>query len=358
MVVQKAKVTSRRARPAKARTAPDRNDEERRGRQILRQWKILRGLEASRRGLTVAELRAVVDEPCTARTLYRDLEQLEQAGFPIVKTESRWQILSSGAGAWNLPIDPTQVLALRISEELLKPLQGSWLAQPLESLRARISAMLTPQARAYVEELRTSAVATLFGAGTYEARDEILTTLHEAIEKQHRLRIRYAAPGRPRSERTVDPYSTWYAQGRAYLIAFCHKAKDYRTFELHRFESAETLDEPFEPDPSFSAASFVKMGFGVYHGPVHDIVIDFDAEVAHLVRERRYHDTQAIEEHGSGVRVRMRAAGLPEIAAWLAGFGGRARPVAPAELVDQVASIHRRGLEALGRAVTSDVKAT
>jgi len=52
-------------------------------------------------------------------------------------------------------------------------------------------------------------------------------------------------------------------------------------------------------------------------------------KVAHLIRERRFHVSQQVTEVGKGVRLKMGAAGLPEIAAWVAGFGGEARVVAP-----------------------------
>ena len=47
------------------------------------------------------------------------------------------------------------------------------------------------------------------------------------------------------------------------------------------------------------------------------------------------------------MRLRMEAAGLPEIAAWVAGFGGDARAIAPPELVEAVARLHRDGLRAV-----------
>jgi hypothetical protein len=54
--------------------------------------------------------------------------------------------------------------------------------------------------------------------------------------------------------------------------------------------------------------------------------------------------------------VDLNLAGLPEIAAWVAGFGGEARAVAPKELVEAVKGLHRRGLEVAetARDVTSD----
>jgi len=51
-----------------------------RGAQLTRQWKILRLLESRRRGLTAAEISAELD--ATRRTVYRDLEAIQEAGFP------------------------------------------------------------------------------------------------------------------------------------------------------------------------------------------------------------------------------------------------------------------------------------
>jgi len=327
-----------------------------RGAQFVRQWRILRLLEGSRRGLTAAEVRSALEEICSARTIYRDLIVLQEAGFPLTNQDKRWQFLESGAGSWVVPVNPTEVVGLMLAEDVFEPASGSWLLEPLRKLRQRLSAMLTPVGRQYCQELRRSNVATLFGTGRYGEKRAEIEALHEAIEKQHRLRIRYSTPGKAASDRTVDPYCTWFAAGRMYLVAYCHKAEEIRTFAVERIVSARVLDEAFDVDPSFDAAAFTRKGFGVFHGPVHQIVVDFSPRVAHLIRERRYHATQQVADRGQGVRLKMEAAGLPEIAAWIAGFGGDARAVSPRELVDRVLKLHLEGQAAIAtkRDVTSD----
>ncbi len=324
-----------------------------RGVQFLRQWRLLRLLEGARRGLGAEEIRQALEEPLSTRTLYRDLLVLQAAGFPLTNEQRRWRLLETGEGSWTLPISPTEVLALMLSEDLLAPAEGSWLARPIQRLRTRLSAMLTPTGRAYCAELRKTSIATTFGAGRYGERRAELEAIHEAIEKQHRLRLEYAAPGRPVETRIVEPYCTWFAAGRMYLIAHCHRAGDIRTFAIQRVKVAEVLDEPFEPDPGFDPAAFTRKGFGVYHGPVHRIVIDFSPRVAHLIRERRYHSTQQVVDRGRGVRLKMEAAGLPEIASWVAGFGGDAKVIGPKELADIVDALHRTALDVA--AATRDV---
>jgi len=325
-----------------------------RGRQLRRQWLLLRGLESARRGSTAEELLELLDEPASMRTVYRDLEVLQEVGFPVVSEDGRWRLLASGEGAWSVPVEPTQVLALLVSAELLAPVAGSWLATPLDELRRTLEAMLTPVTRAWVAELRQSAVASLFGTVPYQEHRATLDASQDAIVKQHRLHITYEVPGRPPEPRTVEPYCTWFAAGRVYLLAWCRQAEDVRTFAIQRIGSAEVTDEPFEPDPAFDVADFVRRGFGVYHGPSYHFVIDFRPEVAHYVRERRFHHTQRVTERAGGEwRLTMDAAGLPEVAAWVAGFGGAARPIGPRELVSAVAELHRAGLERMSAEVVS-----
>ena len=327
-----------------------------RGEQFLRQWRLLRVLENARRGLAVAEIKRAIEEPQSTRTLYRDLLVLQSAGFPLTNDGRQWRLLEGGEGSWAVPISPTEVVALMLTEDLLSPAEGSWLAGPIQRLRTRLSAMLTPVGRAYCAELRKSNVATTFGGGRYGEKRAELEAIHEAIEKEQCLRLTYATPGKPAESRVVEPYCTWFAAGRVYLIAHCRKADDIRTFAVQRVQAAVVLDESFEPNPSFDPAAFTRKGFGVFHGPVHRITIDFSPRVAHLIRERRYHATQEVVDRGRGVRLKMEAAGLPEIASWVAGFGGDAKVIGPKELVDAVCALHRAGLDVAEsrRDVTSD----
>lgn len=326
-----------------------------RGRQIVRQWKILRALEGSRMGLSAKQMTDAIDEECSQRTVYRDLEQLQAAGFPLFEDDGCWRVLAQGEGGWSIPVQPTEVLVLALSEDLMAPVRGSYLAQPLRELRGRIFAMLTPDGRSYCRRIRDTAVATLFGAGDYVEQREELNAIREAIFGQRRLRIYYAPPRKTPADRVVEPYCTWYASGRVYLIAYCCKACDTRTFALQRIKSAEVLDERFDPDPDFDPARFSRLGFGVFHGSVYSVVIDFGPNVAHLIRERRYHQTQLVFEQGDGVRLHMEAAGLPEIAAWVAGFGDQALPIKPSELVEMVRQLHEKGLERLATEKTPTI---
>lgn len=319
-----------------------------RGRQILRQWQILRALEHSRNGLKIEQLREVVEDDCTIRTLYRDLEQLQEAGFPVVDENGIWKMPK--ASHHTIPIQNTEIFALALTESLLAPVRGTWLHDPIARLRTRLLSLLTPIGREWLKEARHTAIATLAAPGDYQPYATQLEAIDEAIQRQHRLTIHYHAPGKLLEPRLVEPYTTWFHGGRLYLIARCLKAEDYRTFAIQRIEKASIEDEAFQIDEQFDVEAFSRRGFGVFHGPIYRVVIDFSPEVAHLARERNFHHSQQLNIRADGTtRLTMDCAGLPEIAAWLAGFGGKAWPVAPAELVEHVRSVHTSGLSRLNK---------
>jgi proteasome accessory factor B len=111
----------------------------------------------------------------------------------------------------------------------------------------------------------------------------------------------------------------------------------------------------FDRDPNFDPVRFTELGFGALHGPAFEIVIEFDASVAHLARERRWHATQQIEAMSDGrVRLTMTAAGLPEVAAWIASFGGKVTAVAPEGLIGAVRALHEGGIAACGQGGRGD----
>jgi predicted DNA-binding transcriptional regulator YafY len=160
--------------------------------------------------MTVAHLKEAIEETQSTRTLYRDLEVLQQAGFPLTNEDCCWRLLETSESSWAIPVNPTEVVALMLTEDLLDPVEGSWLAEPLANLRSRLSAALTPTGRRYCAELRKANIATVFGSGHYGEKRAELEAIHEAIEKQHRVRIDYATPGK-RPDRCIAAFTSTYS---------------------------------------------------------------------------------------------------------------------------------------------------
>ncbi len=312
---------------------------------MVRLLNILRALEGARQGLTVRELMDQVELGCGIRQVYRSVDHLVLAGFPLVKEGTRWRI--DGESLRMEPLQPSQELALLVVEDLLQPLDGHEVVEVIQGLRTSIRARLKPEGRAWVDQFRRT-LAVTGHAPIHGTIQKILETVGEACIAEQCLHLAYEAPGKPVEERTVEPHLVWSTAGRAYLVAYCRKALGFRTFAVQRIRRVYLLDECFERRAELDEAEYVQRGFGVMHGAVHEITVHFTRSVAHLARERAWHASQELTELPDGsCDLHMRAAGLPEIAAWVASFGGKVRPVRPAELVSAVRELHRQGLEAV-----------
>lgn len=318
-----------------------------RGKQVLRLFSILRALEGARRGLTMVELHEVLEERCTPRTVYRDVEQLQQAGFPLVIEQGRVKFGDGAQGLRATPLRPHELFALVMTKDLLEPIAQTPMGRCHDALVTRLNASLTPEGRQLIAEHRALLRATHAAPTHFEGKDAILSAIEEACELEQCLRLTYAAPNRPASERVVEPHLLWMHAGRPYLVAYCREAGEFRKFALQRVRSATLLEDTFERRATFDPQSFIERGFGVFQGEAHGFVVHFDASVVHLVRERRWHPTQEVVDNPDGsCTLRFTAAGLPEVAAWIASFGGAVRAEAPSELVERVRSLHEAGLRA------------
>lgn len=330
-----------------------------RGRQVTRLLDLLRALERSRCGLTVQQLIEQLDLACSERTVYRDIQHLQSAGFAVVQEEARYRVVERSLDADALR--PSQVLALLLARDLMAPLRGLPLEAELQELNLSLLSRLTPEGRAWVSAMRQTLIATTPSELTL--RPAIMETIEEALAVEQLLELQYKAPEKQLEARKVEPHLLWCHGTKPYLVAYCHKAAAFRTFALQRIVDVQLLDQVFEVRSGFDASEYVQENFGAYRGTPQHIIVRFEPSVAHLATERKWHATQTLERLDDGsISLEMTAGGLPEIAAWLAGFGGKVRVLQPPKLRQRLQALHQAGLSACkpdpSAALTSDDKGT
>jgi len=124
------------------------------------------------------------------------------------------------------------------------------------ALRALRSAVATagPGARSVVDsalEKLTDATGEAAAAVDVELALEgdpaVAATVRDALLRGRRLRIRYVTAADVSSERDVDPLRLVTEDEHSYLLAWCYRSNDQRTFRLDRILEARVLDLPVEP---------------------------------------------------------------------------------------------------------------
>ena len=169
--------------------------------QITRQWHLLRRLEGST-GLTLQQLVETVpdDYPKNTRTVRRDLEALEAVGFPLVTDrhngQTRWRLMEGFRDIPALGFSATELMALLLSRNLLKPLEGTEIQVSLDSALSKASVALPPQGHEYVRAMEQMFSIGLGPHKSYRQHRHTIDLISQAIDKRRTAQIRYYSASR------------------------------------------------------------------------------------------------------------------------------------------------------------------
>lgn len=319
-----------------------------RGDQVARLYTLVMDLARSRRGLTAAALAQRHDRPL--RTVYRDLDALEQAGFPITKLDGgRWKLIDGWDQKIPFPLTAGELLALHIAGDLMAPLAASPAGKQFAKLQQRLTGA-KPRRRSGQAELFPAPPRALhLAVGVeidYEPYADVIDALWESIEARRSVRGHYrAVTSAEQGWRTIDPYALhWDPKlGAMYVVGWCHARADLRTFAVHRFDRVETTEREFERPRDFDLDRYLEHSFGIWTAEeTIDVRLLVHPPAAAWVRERRWHPTQSLREQpGGAVEVSMTVADSVEIIRWILGLGADVEVLAPLQLRDEIAEIHR-----------------
>ncbi|RJK97100.1 helix-turn-helix transcriptional regulator [Vallicoccus soli] len=190
----------------------------------------------------------------STRTVLRDVEALSAAGVPVYAVRGR------GGGFALLPGFRTELTGLVHDEALALLVAGRRRGAQAFGLGPALASAVLKVADALPEEHRDAAAGAAERLlvepeadllARREPQEElpgpVVAEVRRAVLSGHRLRLRYAPPGRAPSWRTVDPVGLVSARGQGYLLATREGAD--RTYRLSRVLAAEVLPEPAErPD--------------------------------------------------------------------------------------------------------------
>jgi len=311
-----------------------------RGDQLARQWRILRRIEATSGGLTVAELAD--EEGISLRTVYRDLEALQEAGFPLysemVERSQRWAFVDTYKFQLPQPFSLTEMMSLHLYGDLIRVFKGTAFYDSLESLFRKVRSTLPPQTLAYLDRIQSTFHVGIKPYKEYGQFREILNQVNRAALEGRRIEMVYQ-PLRSESETTrrVDPYKIWFFEGTIYLIGFCHLRGEVRMFVLDRIRMLRVTEEAFGLPKNFDLDEYLGHSFKVMRDELHTVRIRISPSWTRYVGEKIWHESQKAEKlPDGGLELTFRVAGLDEIMRWVLSLGPEVEVVEPERLMEMV----------------------
>ena len=107
------------------------------------------------------------------------------------------------------------------------------------------------------ESLATSTVVASISNSSEAAVAAHLRALVTAARRRERVEIEYAAVSRAQAERRpIDPYGIVHHAGEWYVVAYCHKRGDVRTFRIDRIAALHTTGGTFETPAGFDLEAY------------------------------------------------------------------------------------------------------
>ena len=169
------------------------------------------------------------------RTIYRDVDVLCAAGFPVVS------VLGQHGG-----------YGIMDGYKMDKALLGSYDVETLLTvLRSLSSVFEDERAQGTIERLQTISANSDGAAGlavsleTRRVDPEALPKLRTGISERRAVRFDYVRADNERTARTLEPVRLHYKHSNWYVYGFCRTRRDYREFRLSRMLDVRLTEDHF-----------------------------------------------------------------------------------------------------------------
>ena len=306
-----------------------------RGEAVCRTWQLIQLLD-SPCGRTLQEFEDKLG--CSRRTVMRDLQGLQRAGFPIYDErcgrEKLWKFVEGFKSRIPPPFSLVELMALYFARALCRPLEGTALHESLQGAFKKISYLLPQESVRFLGELEKAVTSRPGPFKDYSQYRELIQTVALARVERESLDIVYDSFARRQiTRRRIDPYHLCYFQGGVYVIGNDHLRGEIRIFALERLKEIDRSGNKFDMPEDFDFETYMESALGIFRGPTIEVKVKFAPSLAPYVLERQWHSSQRIEEHSDGsVLLSLKVADSLELRRWVLSFGAEAEVLEPESL--------------------------
>lgn len=175
---------------------------------------------------------------------------------------------------------------------------------------------------------------------------KIFNILHRAINERKVVEFDYKSPMNAAAKhKSIEPHLMVMHHGRFYFFGTDTKTRNLTPFAFPRVSNIKTTSQKFTAEPEKHPRDLLKYSFGsvISTDAPEDVVLEFEAEVVERLKESIWHPNQKLEDlEGGRARLTLRLNSTLEIQPWILGWGAKVKVLAPAELVQSMATSTRK----------------
>lgn len=198
----------------------------------------------SKRLLTSSEFAKKFE--VSVRTIYRDIQTLQQAGVPIITEEGKGYSLMDGYRLPPIMFTESEANAFITAEKLVLVNRDESFVKNYAAGVVKIKSVLRNITKDRAA-LLTERVAFEQNSNN-DFNSNLLSSIQLALTSFTVIRIDYNSGNNEITERNVEPFAVINKVGESwYLIGWCRLRKDFRLFRLDRISKLGITNDKFVP---------------------------------------------------------------------------------------------------------------
>ncbi|EEL41619.1 YafY family transcriptional regulator [Bacillus toyonensis] len=292
-------------------------------------------IELQRRQTVTAQSLAEKFET-SIRTIYRDMDALNESGVPIYSMPGYGYSLMDGYFLPPIQLTPEEAVTLLLGGDYIEKTFTSSFSVHARSAKEKLEVILPTDQKKKVEGLRGTFrfLSPIFSnqQAEQEKLENQLFLLQEAIQNEQAISFSYRKPRETtKIERTVHPYGLVNISGIWYIVAHCLLRKQIRNFRLDRMDTLQQKQEFFTKPKDFSLQDYQPE-----NNRIVTIHLLFPSHIAHKIIESRYFFIDSYEHKDNGFHVFLKSRNIDEVFQWVLSFGSQVQVLEPKILSEKI----------------------
>ena len=273
------------------------------------------------------------------RTVYRDVRSLEEAGVPIGAEAGVGYFLND----YHLPpvsFTNTEASALLLAGKLIEKWADKSIRTEFESALFKIKSVLKRHDQEHLDDLdKLVSVSNPVVRQPYS--DTLLTTIQQAVARQHVLDVLYHSGYNDAvTRREVEPVGLYHYGMAWHLIGYCRVRADYRDFRVDRIRELTDTNQRFPRHERLSLQEYLELIKRKFDRPSVVATVIFEKAIVRHLHEQKYiWGFLSEEDLGEHVRIQLCTPFVDGLARWLLSYGKYVTIEEPPLLLDKMRSL-------------------
>ncbi|MBI5344320.1 MAG: transcriptional regulator [Deltaproteobacteria bacterium] len=291
----------------------------------------------------------------TERTIFRDISDLNSAGFSIVfdKESGMYRFTDADFTLQDMDLSDNELMALllgkQVAHSLGRPFEDAFLSI-LKKARKDTGLKTREKAKRLAEQQQRFWV-NIDPLEGFEKIEPQFKAVNEASDRKVEIEIAYKAmKDEKETRRSVAPYGLIFSYGLWYMVGYCNLRNKIRIFALDCIKEFRLTDKRYAVPGDFNLQEYFEPGWDmVRYGEPVEVVLEFGDKYARWIKRRTWHSTQKIEERPDGsIIFRVTVPGTRELKWWIYHWIAFCKVLSPPELRKEMMGEMREMMKVYG----------